>query len=216
MSRRALKLVGKAFLDRFSGRFINSHPALLPSFPGMYGPPRRAGVRVQITGVTIFMVDAGWDSGPIVRRRGTGQPGDDEHACTSGSRTWSGPLLVDTVGRRSRGLTPRGEGCHTVSRISDEPWTASANEQVTKTADPAALISVYTRPVVELGRGLAGAGVQIVSTGSTAAALRGAGVRVIRGRERPPRLPPLGHAAPRTARPPTPRTPTVAAAQPPV
>jgi len=75
-----LKLVGKAFLDRFSGRFINSHPALLPSFPGMYGPRDALAYGVQITGVTIFMVDAGVDSGPIVAQAAVPvEPGDDEH-----------------------------------------------------------------------------------------------------------------------------------------
>ena len=61
-----MKLVGPAFLDRFAGRMINSHPALLPSFPGMHGPRDALAYGVKVTGATVFLVDAGVDSGVIV------------------------------------------------------------------------------------------------------------------------------------------------------
>jgi phosphoribosylglycinamide formyltransferase 1 len=61
-----MKLLGSAFLSRFEGATINSHPALLPSFPGMYGPRDALAAGVKITGATVFVVDAGVDTGKIL------------------------------------------------------------------------------------------------------------------------------------------------------
>jgi phosphoribosylglycinamide formyltransferase 1 len=61
-----MKLVGPAFLARFGGRTINTHPALLPSFPGMHGPRDALQYGVKITGTTVFEVDAGVDTGRIL------------------------------------------------------------------------------------------------------------------------------------------------------
>ena len=64
-----MKLVGADFLAAFGGRMINTHPALLPSFPGMHGPADALAHGVKVSGATLFMVDAGIDSGPIVAQR---------------------------------------------------------------------------------------------------------------------------------------------------
>jgi phosphoribosylglycinamide formyltransferase-1 len=61
-----MKLVGPAFLERFGGRLINSHPALLPSFPGMHGARDALEYGVKVTGATVFLVDEGVDSGAIL------------------------------------------------------------------------------------------------------------------------------------------------------
>ena len=61
-----MKLVGPVFLARFGGRTINTHPALLPSFPGMHGPRDALEHGVKITGTTVFEVDAGVDTGRIL------------------------------------------------------------------------------------------------------------------------------------------------------
>lgn len=61
-----MKLVGADFLAAFGGRTINTHPALLPSFPGMHGPRDALAYGVKITGATVFLVDAGVDSGVIL------------------------------------------------------------------------------------------------------------------------------------------------------
>ena len=61
-----MKLVGPAFLAAHEGKMINSHPSLLPSFPGMHAARDALDYGVQITGCTIFLVDAGVDAGPIV------------------------------------------------------------------------------------------------------------------------------------------------------
>ena len=61
-----MKLVGPHFLATYGGRLINSHPALLPSFPGMQGPRDALAYGVKISGATIFLVDDGVDTGIIV------------------------------------------------------------------------------------------------------------------------------------------------------
>jgi phosphoribosylglycinamide formyltransferase 1 len=61
-----MKLVGEHFLTAYAGRVINTHPALLPSFPGMHGPRDALAYGVKITGATVFLVDAGVDTGVIL------------------------------------------------------------------------------------------------------------------------------------------------------
>lgn len=64
-----MKLVGATFLARFGGAMINTHPALLPSFPGMHGPRDALAYGVKVTGATVFMVDEGVDTGTILAQR---------------------------------------------------------------------------------------------------------------------------------------------------
>jgi phosphoribosylglycinamide formyltransferase 1 len=72
-----MKLVGPEFLARFEGRMINTHPALLPSFPGVHGPRDALAYGVKITGATVFLVDSGVDSGVILDQRAV-QVADDD------------------------------------------------------------------------------------------------------------------------------------------
>lgn len=72
-----MKLVGRHFLDRFDQRMINTHPALLPSFPGMHGPRDALAHGVKITGTTVFMVDAGVDTGRIIAQAAVDVLDDD-------------------------------------------------------------------------------------------------------------------------------------------
>ncbi|SEL22927.1 phosphoribosylglycinamide formyltransferase-1 [Rhodococcus maanshanensis] len=61
-----MKILGPEFLDRFGGRIINTHPALLPSFPGAHAVPDALAYGVKVTGSTVHLVDAGVDTGPIL------------------------------------------------------------------------------------------------------------------------------------------------------
>ena len=98
-----MKLVGKTFLDRFGGRCVNTHPALLPSFPGMHGVRDALDHGVKVSGCTVFVVDEGVDAGPIV-----GQAcvrvldGDDEATLHERIKVAERELLVETVGKMVR------------------------------------------------------------------------------------------------------------------
>ena len=72
-----MKLVGPDFLARFGGRMINTHPALLPAFPGMHGPRDALAYGVKVSGATVFLVDAGVDSGVILAQRAVPVLDDD-------------------------------------------------------------------------------------------------------------------------------------------
>ena len=72
-----LKLVGPAFLAAFGGRTINTHPALLPSFPGLHGPRDALAYGVKISGATVFLVDAGIDTGVILAQAAVPVAEDD-------------------------------------------------------------------------------------------------------------------------------------------
>ena len=98
-----LKLVGKVFLDRFGGRFLNTHNALLPSFPGIHGPRDALEYGVKITGATLFVVDAGVDTGAIVAQVAVPvEEDDDEKTLTERIKTAERGMLVDCVGRMAR------------------------------------------------------------------------------------------------------------------
>jgi phosphoribosylglycinamide formyltransferase-1 len=61
-----MRVLGAPLLDRFPGRIINVHPALLPSFPGHDGPQDALDGGVRVSGCTVHIVDAGVDTGPII------------------------------------------------------------------------------------------------------------------------------------------------------
>lgn len=61
-----MKILGPAFLGRFAGRVVNSHPALLPAFPGAHGVADALAYGVKVTGTTVHLVDGGVDTGPIL------------------------------------------------------------------------------------------------------------------------------------------------------
>jgi phosphoribosylglycinamide formyltransferase-1 len=75
-----MKLVGPAFLARFGGRVINTHPALLPSFPGMHGVADALAYGVRVTGCTVFLVDEGIDAGPVIAQAAVPVHDDDDEA----------------------------------------------------------------------------------------------------------------------------------------
>jgi phosphoribosylglycinamide formyltransferase-1 len=98
-----MKLAGAAFLDRFGDRYINTHPALLPSFPGMHGARDALDYGVKVTGCTVFMVDAGVDTGPIIGQAVVEvRDDDDEASLHERIKDVERQLLVDVVGRMAR------------------------------------------------------------------------------------------------------------------
>lgn len=98
-----MKLAGEAFLERFGGRYLNTHPALLPSFPGMHGAADALEYGVKVTGATLFVVDAGVDTGPIVAQTAVAVEEDDTVATLHERiKVAERRMLVDSVGRMAR------------------------------------------------------------------------------------------------------------------
>lgn len=105
-----MKLVGDTFLAAHGGRFLNTHPALSPSFPGMHGPADALAYGVKVTGCTLFVVDAGIDSGPIVAQAAVPVlDGDTPETLHERIKTEERLMLVEAVGRIARhGFTVDG------------------------------------------------------------------------------------------------------------
>ncbi|HET7388655.1 MAG TPA: phosphoribosylglycinamide formyltransferase [Nocardioidaceae bacterium] len=98
-----MKLAGPAFLGRFGGRYLNTHPALLPAFPGMHGAADAVAHGVKVAGATLFVVDAGVDTGPILAQRTVPVEEDDTPETLHGRiKVVERGMLVDTVGRIAR------------------------------------------------------------------------------------------------------------------
>ena len=98
-----MKLVGPTFLAEHAGKTLNTHPALSPSFPGMRGPAEALAYGVKVTGCTLFVVDGGVDTGPIVDQRAV-RVHDDDTVETLHERikVEERRMLVESVGRMAR------------------------------------------------------------------------------------------------------------------
>ncbi|MFD9215039.1 phosphoribosylglycinamide formyltransferase [Streptomyces sp. NPDC059544] len=98
-----MKIVGKDFLARFGGRFVNTHPALLPSFPGAHGVRDALAYGVKVTGCTVHFVDDGVDTGPIIAQGVVEvRNEDDQAALHERIKEVERQLLVEVVGRLAR------------------------------------------------------------------------------------------------------------------
>jgi phosphoribosylglycinamide formyltransferase-1 len=98
-----MKIVGAEFMARFGGRYINSHPALLPSFPGAHPVRDTLAHGVKVTGCTVHFVDAGVDTGPIIAQEAVEvRNEDDETSLHERIKIVERALLVETVGRLAR------------------------------------------------------------------------------------------------------------------
>jgi len=101
-----MKILGPAFVAAFAGRTVNTHPALLPAFPGAHGVPDALAYGVKVTGCTVHLVDGGVDTGPIIAQ-GVVQVEDADHADGGEAlheriKTVERKLLVEVVGRLAR------------------------------------------------------------------------------------------------------------------
>ena len=105
-----MKILGPEFLSRFMGRILNTHPALLPAFPGAHAVPDALAYGVKVTGATLFVVDAGVDTGPIVAQVAVPVEDDDDvEALHERIKVAERAMLVGSVGRMAReGFTVQG------------------------------------------------------------------------------------------------------------
>jgi len=98
-----MKLVGPEFLTRFAGRVVNTHPALCPAFPGTSGPADALAYGVKVTGATLFVVDEGVDTGPIVAQTAVPvEESDDVASLHERIKVAERAMLVETIGRLAR------------------------------------------------------------------------------------------------------------------
>ena len=117
-----MKIVGPAFLDRFAGRMINTHPALLPAFPGAHAVRDAVAYGVKVTGCTVHLVDKGVDTGPILAQQPVVvEPGEQAEELHARIKAVERRLLVEVVARLAReGATVNGRK---VSIPSQTQWT---------------------------------------------------------------------------------------------
>jgi phosphoribosylglycinamide formyltransferase-1 len=93
-----MKILGPQFLSAFGGRVLNTHPALLPAFPGAHGVAEALAHGVKVTGCTVHLVDAGTDTGPILAQQAVPVlDGDDEATLHERIKIVERQLLVDVV-----------------------------------------------------------------------------------------------------------------------
>ena len=98
-----LKLVGDEFLKSFGDRYVNTHNALLPAFPGIHGPRDALAYGVKVAGATLFFVDGGVDTGPIIAQVAVPVADDDtEDTLTERIKEVERRQLVEWVGRLVR------------------------------------------------------------------------------------------------------------------
>jgi phosphoribosylglycinamide formyltransferase-1 len=93
-----MRILGPPVLQRYGGRIVNTHPALLPSFPGAHGVRDALAYGVKVTGCSVILVDEGVDSGPIIAQRAVDVlDGDDEASLHERIKVVERQLLVDVV-----------------------------------------------------------------------------------------------------------------------
>lgn len=93
-----MRILGAAFLERFEGRTINTHPALLPAFPGAHAVRDALAYGVKVTGSTVHFVDAGVDTGRIIAQRPVMvERGDDEAGLHERIKVVERKLIVEVL-----------------------------------------------------------------------------------------------------------------------
>ncbi|MBF6437016.1 phosphoribosylglycinamide formyltransferase [Nocardia cyriacigeorgica] len=105
-----MKILGPMFLKRFGGRIINTHPALLPAFPGAHGVRDALAYGVRVTGSTVHLVDEGIDTGPILAQEAVEVlPDDDEATLHERIKVVERRLLAEVVAAvATRGIVSDG------------------------------------------------------------------------------------------------------------
>ena len=145
-----MTILDKPFIDRWPGRVLNTHPSLLPAFPGAHGVRDALEAGVKVTGCTVHVATADLDAGPIVAQAAVEVRPDDTE-----------------------------ESLHERVKVAERALYPAAIRSFMQGIHVRALLSVYDKAgIVELGRGLHDLGWELVSSSNTARALREAGLPV--------------------------------------
>ncbi|MHA7306881.1 phosphoribosylglycinamide formyltransferase [Arthrobacter sp. TMN-49] len=98
-----MRIVASSFIDAFEGRYVNTHPALLPSFPGAHGVRDAMAYGVKVTGCTVHFADAGVDTGPIIAQTPVAVlPDDTEESLHERIKVAERELLIEVLGQLAR------------------------------------------------------------------------------------------------------------------
>jgi phosphoribosylaminoimidazolecarboxamide formyltransferase/IMP cyclohydrolase len=168
-----MRVVGPLVLAAHGGRILNTHPSLLPAFPGANAVRDALAHGAAVTGATVHLVDSTLDGGPIVAQEAVPiVAGDDEASLHERIRAVEHRMLPRATALLLAGaLSVEPDG----RRVSVDLERADANVPTPRRA----LLSVSDKTgLVDFGRGLVGLGFELVSTGGTARALREAGLPV--------------------------------------
>ena len=166
-----MRLVGPVLLAAFPGRVLNVHPSLLPAFPGAHAIRDALAAGAAVTGVTVHLVDASLDGGPILLAEAVPVlPSDDE------------AFLLERLHAVEHRLLPRAVGLLLAGALRVDGRRVAVDAAVGAAALPTprrALLSVSDKDgLVPFAAGLVTRGFELVSTGGTARALRDAGLPV--------------------------------------
>ncbi len=93
-----MRVIGEPVLSRFPGQIINTHPALLPAFPGAHAVRDALAAGATVTGSTVHFVDEGVDTGPVIVQEAVDiLADDDEMSLHERIKIVERRLLVDVV-----------------------------------------------------------------------------------------------------------------------
>jgi len=93
-----MRIVSAAFIETFGGRYLNTHPALLPAFPGAHGVRDALAYGVKVTGCTVHWADAGVDTGPIIAQEAVPiEEGETEESLHERIKVVERRLLISTL-----------------------------------------------------------------------------------------------------------------------
>ena len=156
-------VLGQAVHDAYPGRVLNTHPALLPAFPGWHGVADALEAGVTETGTTVHVATLEMDAGPVLAQQSVPVlPGDTEETLHERVKAVERTLYPDTIRAFLDGLA---------GTVGHGPGSPS------EVAPMRALLSVYDKSgIVDLARGLSELGWELISSGGTSAALAEAGI----------------------------------------
>ena len=168
-----MRIVGPGVLAAHRGRVLNTHPSLLPAFPGAHAVRDALEHGAAVTGATVHLVDETLDGGPIVAQEAVAiLPDDEEDRLHARIRAVEHRLLPRAVALLVAGAVSVAENGRQV--IVD---TIRADQAVP--VPRRALLSVSDKTgLADFAAGLVAVGFELVSTGGTARALRDAGLPV--------------------------------------
>jgi phosphoribosylaminoimidazolecarboxamide formyltransferase/IMP cyclohydrolase len=168
-----MHIVGRRVLGAYAGRILNTHPSLLPAFPGAHPVRDALAHGTKVTGATIHLVDETLDGGPILLQEAVDIASDDDEA-----------TLHERIKAVEHRLLPRAVALVLAGAIAAEAGTRRTTIDVERAeagvpVPRRALLSVSDKTgLAGFGRGLVECGFELVSTGGTARALREAGLPV--------------------------------------